>query len=344
MSRRARLRLTGALSLIALCSTGCAQQGATVQGQDIHKLYVVITLLAAPVFVVVEALLLYIALRYRQRAGDEATPPQQHGGTRTLVVFFVIPTVIVATLYYVGETTLAKVQKQDPSPVVTIRAEGFQWEWTFYYLNEGFFTSGKTLVKPALMVIPVDEPIHIQLESRDVIHSFFISAFLFKRDVIPGRHNSFTFTANKLGNFPAQCAEFCGLYHSKMTFMVRVVNPVDYNTWVKEQKEAALNVSCPSTGTAVTVTAKDISWNTNCLSVAARQPIGLTVANQDEGIDHNFAIYKDSSERDELFMTGRFPGVATNAYTIPPLPPGKYYFQCDVHGPAMSGTYIVNKP
>src|SRR5207249_1862784 len=181
-----------------------------------------------------------------------------------------------------------------------------------------FFTSGKTLVKPAEMVIPVDEPIHIQLESRDVIHSFFISAFLFKRDVIPGRHNSFTFTANKLGNFPAQCAEFCGLYHSKMTFMVRVVNPVDYDAWVKQQKEAALNVSCPSTGAALSVTAKDISWNTNCLSVTGRQPISLTVNNQDAGIDHNFAIYKDSSQADELFMTGRFPGVATNNYRIPP--------------------------
>src|SRR5438093_3626238 len=186
MNRRARLRVTGALAAIALCATGCAQQGATVQGQDVHNLYVVISILAAPVFVVVEALLLYLVFRYR-RGRDDSAPPQQFGGTRALVVFFAIPTVIVSVLYYVGETTLTRVQKQDPSPVVTIRAEGFQWEWTFYYLNEGFFTSGKTLVKPAEMVIPVDEPIHIELRSRDVIHSFFISAFLFKRDVIPGR-------------------------------------------------------------------------------------------------------------------------------------------------------------
>ena len=67
-----------------------------------------------------------------------------------------------------------------------IRVEGFQWEWTFYYLNEGFFTTGKTLVKPAEMVVPVDVPVHIELESRDVIHSFFVPDFLFKRDVIPG--------------------------------------------------------------------------------------------------------------------------------------------------------------
>ncbi|TMK78183.1 MAG: cytochrome c oxidase subunit II, partial [Actinobacteria bacterium] len=111
------------------------------------------------------------------------------------------------------------------------------------------------------------EPIHIELESRDVIHSFFVPAFLFKRDVIPGRHNNFTFTATQLGTFQAQCAEFCGLYHSKMTFSVRVVNPADYLAWVKSTKEAALNVSCPSQGNSIKVTAKDTNWDTACISV-----------------------------------------------------------------------------
>src|SRR5207244_3434961 len=132
---------------------------------------------------------------------------------------------------------------------------------------EGFFTTGKTLVKPAEMVIPVDEPIHIELESRDVIHSFFVSAFLFKRDVIPGRHNNFTFTATKLGTFPGQCAEFCGLYHSKMTFSVRVVTRADYLSWVKQAKEAALNVTCPSTGNAIRHTTKNTNSRTAPLAV-----------------------------------------------------------------------------
>src|SRR2546427_2643065 len=220
--------LCGAVLLLTL--TGCAQQGANVNGQKVHSLYNVIFMLALPVFLIVEALLLWYVLRYRKR--DDRPAPQSFGTRRALIVFFLIPTIIVAVDYAYGEKTLAQVEKLDPNPQVIIRVEGFQWEWTFYYLNEGVFSTGKTLVKAAEMVVPVDEPIHIELESRDVIHSFFVPEFLFKRDVIPGRHNNFTFTATKLGTFPGQCAEFCGLYHSKMTFDVRVVTPADYLAWV----------------------------------------------------------------------------------------------------------------
>src|SRR6266516_2357590 len=118
-------RLFPALAAGAILLAGCAQSGATVQGQDIHHLYVIITILAAPVFVVVEGLLLFLIVRYRKR--DEATPPQTAGRGRALVIFFAIPTIIVSVLYFFGETTLATVQKQAPSPQVTIRVEGFQW-------------------------------------------------------------------------------------------------------------------------------------------------------------------------------------------------------------------------
>ena len=292
-------------------------------------------------FVIVEFLLLLFVFRYRKR--DDEAPPQRSGSTRSLVVFFLIPTLIVAVVYGFGEATLASVQKQDPNPQVEIRVEGFQWEWTFYYLNEGFFTSGQTVVKPAEMYLPVDTPIHFQLVSRDVIHSFFVPAFLFKRDVIPGRTNEFTITPTTLGTYHAQCAEFCGLHHAQMTFEVHVVTYSDYSAWVTAQRKAAQDVTCPATGDAITVTAKDTAWNTNCLAVDAGAPISLTVVNQDQGIDHNFAIYDSSKRRQRFFETGRFSGVATNAYQIDVLPPGSYYFQCDVHGPSMSGTFIVAK-
>jgi cytochrome c oxidase subunit 2 len=332
--------LAPAAVLLAVGLSGCAKQGADVNGQRVHSLYDVIFALALPVFVVVEALLLWYVLRYRKR--DDRTPPQSFGTRRALIIFFLIPTIIVAADYAYGERTLAQVEKLDPNPQVVIRVEGFQWEWTFYYLNEGVFSTGKTLVKPALMVVPVDEPVKIELVSRDVIHSFFVPAFLFKRDVIPGRVNTFTFTANRLGTFPAQCAEFCGLWHSKMLFSVQVVNPGDYLAWIKQTREAILNVSCPAGSTnSLQVVAKNISWNTNCLAVHAGSQIGLTVVNQDDGIDHNFAIYNSVDRTTRFFQTGRFAGVATRSFTLQALPPGHYYFQCDVHGPAMSGVFIV---
>src|SRR6266542_4101263 len=168
-----RLWLSGGAILLAL--TGCAKQGADVNGQKVHTLYNVIFMLALPVFVIVEALLLWYIIRYRKR--DDSAPPQSFGTSRALIAFFLIPTIIVAVDYAYGEKTLAQVEKQDPNPQVVIRVEGFQWEWTFYYLNEGFFTTGVTLTKPAQLEIPVDEPVKILLHSRDVIHSFFIPSF-----------------------------------------------------------------------------------------------------------------------------------------------------------------------
>jgi cytochrome c oxidase subunit II len=343
MGRRARLaaQIMGS----SLFLSACAQAGGTEQGQKVHGLYVTIVFMAAPVFVAVEGLLIWSIIRYRARGqGDTTTPPQTTGTTRTLVIFFIIPAVIVAALFGLGERTLASIQKQDPNPALMIRAEGFQWEWTFYYLNEGFFVSGKTLVQPAIMVIPVSAPVHFEVTSRDVIHSFFVPGFLFKRDAIPGRTNTFTITPTKLGTYQAQCAEFCGLNHPFMTFVVEVVTSSDYLDWVKQQILAAQSVTCESNGNDLSVVAEKISWNTNCMAVEPGSPVSLAVTNNDSGIDHNFAIYDSFSQTKQFFQTGRFPGVDTRSFTLPALPPGRYYFQCDVHGPSMSGVFLVGKP
>ena len=340
-----RCRFIAGLGLLSLLATGCAQAGADVNGQKVHSLFVDITWIAAPVFVIVEFLLVFFAFRYRKREGDDEAAPQQSGSTRSLAIFFVIPTLIVSVVYGLGEVTLAAVEKEDPSPQITIRVEGAQWAWTFYYLNEGFYSSGKTLGPPAVMEVPVDTPVRIELVSKDVIHSFFVPAFLYKRDVIPGRTNEFTFTATTLGTYNGQCAEFCGLYHAKMRFTLNVVTLQDYQTWVDQVKTAAQNVTCPvTTGNAISLTAINTSWSTACIAVNAGAPISLTIANEDLGIDHNFAVYDSPKLKQEFFETGRFSGVATNSYTEDALPPGTYYFQCNVHGPSMSGTFIVAKP
>jgi cytochrome c oxidase subunit 2 len=146
--------------LFALLLSGCAKEGISPQGQDVHRLFVIIMIIAAPVFLGVEAMLLWCVFRYRKR--DDEPTPQTVGSTRTLGVFFVIPALIISVLFPFGEATLMRIERQ-ATPQVVIKVEGFQWEWTFLYLNEGIFVSGKTLVRPALMVLPVDEPVQIQL-------------------------------------------------------------------------------------------------------------------------------------------------------------------------------------
>ena len=326
------------LAPVLLLLTNCAKQGISPQGQDVHRLYVIILILAAPVFIGVEAALIWCIVRYRKRSDDPA--PQSVGGSRSLGVFFVIPAVIVALLFPLGETTLLRIERTEP-PQVQIRVEGFQWQWTFLYLQEGIFVSGKTLVKPAEMVVPVDEPVRITLTSRDVIHSFFVPDLLFKRDAIPGRTSTFEFTPTELGTFPAQCAEFCGLWHSKMTFDVKVVSSLDYQAWIKQQRKAAQSITCKPDGTTLSLVAHNISWNEFCLAVPANTPFTVNINNQDAGIQHNFSIYDSFFQKTKYFTGPKVTGPATVSLNPEPLPPGRYYFQCDVHGPAMSGAFVV---
>jgi cytochrome c oxidase subunit 2 len=323
---------------VALLLSGCAQHGISSQSQDVHTLYVTIMLIAAPVFIAVEAMLLWCVFRYRKR--DDTPAPQTVGGSRSLGVFFAIPALIVAVLFPFGEATLMRIQQHE-TPQVQIRVEAFQWQWTFLYLSEGLFVSGKTLVRPAVMVLPVDEPVEITLTARDVIHSFFVPALLFKRDAIPGRTSTFTFTPTELGTFQSQCAEFCGLWHSRMTFQVKVVTSVDYQTWIKQQRKAAQGITCDPNGTALSLVAHDISWNAFCLAVPGNTDFTIDITNQDSGIEHNFSIYDSFFEKETFFTSPKITGPATESLDVQGLPSGRYYFQCDVHGPAMSGAFIV---
>jgi cytochrome c oxidase subunit 2 len=344
--RRTRRRLFRALALgpSLLLLSACAEQPATSKAVDVHNLFLLILALAGAVFVGVEGVLQYSIVRFRARKGDDVETPQRYGRTRTIVLFFMIGAVIVAVLFPFGEVTLARVDKTEQA-VEDIQIQGAQWQWSAFYVNEGLVVHGKSFKRPMVMELPVDEPVHIHLTSNDVMHEFFVPAFLFMRNAMPGHPNDFTFTPTVLGTFDGQCAEFCGLGHPQMTLVVKVVPEPDFLDWIKQQREAVLNQTCPTaTGNQLQVTAKDVSWDTTCLAVTADQPVSLTVTNDDAGIEHNFAVWNGPDRQHQFFATGKFEGVATNSYDLSPLPPGTYYFQCNVHGPAMSGVFIVRGP
>jgi cytochrome c oxidase subunit 2 len=183
--------------------------------------------------------------------------------------------------------------------------------------------------------------VKIELTSRDVIHSFFVPDLLFKRDAIPGTTSTFSFTPTQLGTFQAQCAEFCGLWHSKMTFLVKVVSPLDYQAWIKLQRKRFNSITCKAQGSALSLVAHNISWNHFCLAVPANAPFTVHVTNQDAGLEHNFSIYDSFFEKKKYFRSPKLLGPGSETLQVSGLAPGHYYFQCDVHGPAMSGAFIV---
>jgi len=126
-----------------------------------------------------------------------------------------------------------------------------------------------------------------------------------------------------------------------MTFVMRVVSPSDYSIWVKAEKQAILSASCPVSSGAISLTAKNISWNTNCLAVPAGAPVSLTINNQDAGIDHDVDI-RDAVGKAVIQDQPHTPGGQTSIYQYNALQPGTYTFICSVHpiGP-MTGVLTV---
>ena len=345
--RRPLFALTLLAALVGLVS-GCSDgmpDAATRQGRDIESLYVIILIMAIVVFVAVDGAILYAVLRYRRRPGDETLPPQVHGNNLLELVWFLIPVGIVIALFAMSVRTLNRVDAQEVDPTVTVEVTGFQWQWSFKYPAEDFTVQG-SLDKIPEMVLPVNEPIRIQLEALDVIHSFYVQEFNYKKDLIPGQINRFDMFPERTGTFGAQCAEFCGLLHNKMTFTVRVAERPEYERWVAERKEEAARIirECGEPAETFQIAAQGIAFDKQCIPVQAGTPFTIEFDNRDPGILHNVAIYKTQAagRGDELFVGRIFPGNRKEAYRIEDgIPAGpNAFFRCDVH-PGMSGTVII---
>jgi cytochrome c oxidase subunit 2 len=140
---------------------------------------------------------------------------------------------MVAALFGFAYATQRNVDDLDPNPDMEIVVQGFQWQWQFHYPDQDVVVTGFPNEAPTL-VLPVDETIRVRTESDDVIHSFYVPEFNFKRDTIPGSPTEFDLTIDNVGTYRGQCAEFCGLDHARMTFDIEAVSASDFQAWVKD--------------------------------------------------------------------------------------------------------------
>jgi cytochrome c oxidase subunit II len=232
-------RVPPALALIVL--SGCSLEfgggrGATRQGRDIFGLWQGSVIVAIFVGGLVWGLILFAILRYRRRNDD--LPNQTQYFIKLEILYTVVPVVIVAVLFAFSYRTQNEVDALTRDPAVTIDVRGFQWQWQFHYRDDDITVTGLP-GEEAVMMLPEDRTTRLVLTSPDVIHSFYVPGFLFKRDVIPGVINRFDVTPRDRGTFTGRCAEFCGLDHAKMTFQVKVVSFDDYRAWAAEQRAEA---------------------------------------------------------------------------------------------------------
>ena len=326
-----------------LLTAGCVQPGISDKADEVHRLFYIILWLALPVFLFVEGMLVVSLARFRRRRGDDSPPPQNPGNNGALAAFFAGPLAITVLLLAFGELAVHRVDRNDPNPTEQLVINGFQWEWSAKYVKEDVTVTGKTLKEPLTMELPVDTSTRIELRSNDVIHEFFVPDLLYMKNAVPGHPNVFTVRPTRLGTYHGQCAQYCGLWHAQMTFTLKVVTPDEFQAWIEQQKKAAAPsaASCTPNGTSLTLVAQQISWDKACLAVPAGQPFQITIKNEDSGIPHNFAIWDSPKTKHQFYITPDLTGPATKTFAVPALKKGRYYFQCDIHGPAMSGTLIV---
>lgn len=221
------------LTTVAVALGGCLPTPATQEARAIAELYTILMAIAAIVALIVVGLATFMILRYRRRRGDDSLPPQDHGDLRFEAVWTILPIITIIGLLVLTVVTLQRVDAvvDDGSASVKVDVQAFRWGWRFAYPAQGIVVEGVTPDGPEL-VVPVGEAVQVTLTGNDVVHAFFVPQFLFKRDAIPGRLNVFGFTVETAGTYRGQCAEFCGVGHSRMPFTVRAVPRAEYDAWL----------------------------------------------------------------------------------------------------------------
>ncbi|HEY7025180.1 MAG TPA: cytochrome c oxidase subunit II [Candidatus Limnocylindrales bacterium] len=238
MTRRCFACQVAILGALGALASGCIPQAATTQGQSINSLYTVALAMSAVVAALVWGLITWSVIRYRRgkRASDEL-PPQTSGSQVLEIIWTAGPLIAIVILFTATLLTLNVVNAAPQQGAVQLNVEAFRWGWRMTYPNDGVSVEGVLAPGPQA-VLPVGREVQINLTSADVIHSFFVPQFLYKKDAIPGHPNSFTITIAEPGTYAGQCAEFCGVFHSQMPFTIRAVSDTDYRAWLSSERAA----------------------------------------------------------------------------------------------------------
>jgi cytochrome c oxidase subunit II len=205
-------------------------ESAAGSANKIDTLYDVLLICSVPVFVLVMTIAIYSVVRFRAKPGDMGDGAPIHGNTRLEIIWVTIPFIMVTALAIYGWITLDDLEAKQKNEMV-VNVTGQQFTWTFEYPSE-------KLTSPEL-VLPVDRPIEFKIQTKDVIHSFWVPQFRLKSDAVPGLTTTIRLTPDKPGRYEVVCAELCGIGHSTMRQFVRVLAASEFDSWVQKRKQAA---------------------------------------------------------------------------------------------------------
>jgi len=204
----------------------------------IHDISVLTLIICGVIFLVVAGLLAYVVIRFRKKADDDGhEPPQIYGSTHIELAWTVIPILITVVLILVTSRTIGEIQNRKmPENAIKIRVVGHQWWWEVHYPDLGVITANEIHIPVSNRDAAKGQPTHIQLQSADVIHSFWVPQLAGKTDVVPNRTNEIWLDPYELGVYFGNCAEYCGTQHANMLLRVIVDTPENFQKWVDNQK------------------------------------------------------------------------------------------------------------
>jgi cytochrome c oxidase subunit 2 len=203
---------------------------ASPQARAVSDLFWIIIAISALIFLLVEGLLLYMIFRFRGREGEP--DPRPIFGQRTLEIGWTVAPAVVLVIVFALMLPLMLSAAAPPANAVRVTAIGHQWWWEFRYPDLNVVTANE-------LHVPVGQPVRVQLESADVIHSLWLPRLSGKTDLIPGKRNELWFAAQAADTYLGQCAEFCGIQHAWMLVRVVAQAPNDFNAWVTAQQQGA---------------------------------------------------------------------------------------------------------
>jgi cytochrome c oxidase subunit 2 len=242
---------------------GCTQQelrgylpgtaGITNHTDGITGLWVTSWIVLLLVGLLTWGLIIWAVVVYRRRKGQTGLPVQLRYNMPIEIFYTIVPLILVLGFFAFTAKEQNSIEAPTKNPDVQIEVYGKRWAWDFNYLNvgpsnKGVYSAGVQAVeldktasvdfsKLNTLYLPINKTVQIKLESRDVIHSFWVPDFLYKKDTIPGKDNYMYFTPTKLGTYEGKCAELCGQYHSLMLFEVKVVSQSEYDSYIQSQAD-----------------------------------------------------------------------------------------------------------
>ncbi|UJP39226.1 aa3-type cytochrome oxidase subunit II [Cellulomonas palmilytica] len=258
-TRRPALKWAGIAAVAAVALSGCSEQvergwlpgssdaEVTNQTGRIADLWVGSWIAALIVGLITWGLMLWCVAVYRKRKSDDVLPVQLRYHVPLEIMYVILPIVMIGVLFYYTNRDMTEINDTSGEADVHVQAIGKQWSWDFNYLDDDVFDTGQhaqnvgttegVLDDQITLYLPVGETVEFTLDSRDVIHSFWVPAFLYKMDMIPGKTNHFQVTPEQEGLYRGKCAELCGEEHSSMLFNVKVVSREEYDAHIDELRE-----------------------------------------------------------------------------------------------------------